>query len=227
MSRYPDSRPLHGLVDTFNLYVQLQAEYGAAGVGPAVRRLARQLRAATAALQGLRPDPRLAAREPDDLCAIRALRPAGPRRLWATFAPREYAPRLEGALLARFAGCTLGAPVEGWPIDRMEALARANGQPFHPRGEGNGYVLGFPGCRVYVAGDTENIPEMAALKDIAIAFLPMNLPYTMTPEMTALAAKMVKPRVLYPYHFSNTDPQRLVALLQDAPGIDVRIRKLK
>lgn len=120
----------------------------------------------------------------------------------------------------------LGVDIQAVPAYNI-VHQRANGQPFHPRGEGNGYVLGFPGCRVYVAGDTENIPEMAALKDIAIAFLPMNLPYTMTPEMTALAAKMVKPRVLYPYHFSNTDPQRLVALLQDAPGMDVRIRKLK
>jgi L-ascorbate metabolism protein UlaG (beta-lactamase superfamily) len=78
-----------------------------------------------------------------------------------------------------------------------------------------------------VAGDSENIPEMAELGDIAVAFLPMNLPYTMTPEMTALAAKAVKPRVLYPYHYSDTDPQRLVELLKDAPGVDVRIRKLQ
>ena len=103
---------------------------------------------------------------------------------------------------------------------------RPDGVPFHPRGEGNGYVLDFPGLRVYVAGDTEDIPEMAALKDIAIAFLPMNLPYTMTPEMTARAARAIKPRVLYPYHYSATDPQRLVSLLKDASGMDVRIRKL-
>lgn len=103
---------------------------------------------------------------------------------------------------------------------------RPDGVPFHPRGEGNGYVLAFPGLRVYVAGDTENIPEMAALKDVAIVFLPMNLPYTMTPEMTAQAARTIKPRVLYPYHYSATDPQRLVSLLKDAAGMDVRIRKL-
>jgi L-ascorbate metabolism protein UlaG (beta-lactamase superfamily) len=103
---------------------------------------------------------------------------------------------------------------------------RPNGLPFHPRGEGNGYVLNFAGLRVYVAGDTENIPEMSDLRDIAIAFLPMNLPYTMTPEMTAQAARTIKPRVLYPYHFSDTDTQRLVSLLQDAAGMDVRIRKL-
>jgi L-ascorbate metabolism protein UlaG (beta-lactamase superfamily) len=104
---------------------------------------------------------------------------------------------------------------------------RGDGQPFHPRGEGNGYILAFPGLRVYVAGDTEDIPEMNALKDIAIAFLPMNLPYTMTPEMTARAAKAFKPRVLYPYHYSNSDPHRLAALLQGEAGIDVRIRQLQ
>ncbi len=104
---------------------------------------------------------------------------------------------------------------------------RDDGRPFHPRGEGNGYVLDFSGFRVYVAGDTENIPEMAALHDIAVAFLPMNLPYTMTPEMAALAAKMIKPRVLYPYHYSGTDPLRLVELLKEQAGMDVRIRKLQ
>ncbi|MBU4268285.1 MAG: MBL fold metallo-hydrolase [Acidobacteria bacterium] len=103
---------------------------------------------------------------------------------------------------------------------------RANGLPFHPRGEGNGYVLTFAGLRVYVAGDTENIPEMNDLRDITVAFLPMNLPYTMTPEMTAKAAQAIKPRLLYPYHFSDTDPQKLVSLLKDDPAIEVRIRKL-
>jgi len=104
---------------------------------------------------------------------------------------------------------------------------RDDGRPFHPRGEGNGYVLDFSGFRVYVAGDTENIPEMAALKDIAVAFLPMNLPYTMTPEMAALAAKTIKPRILYPYHYSGTDPLQLVELLKDQAGMEVRIRKLQ
>lgn len=103
---------------------------------------------------------------------------------------------------------------------------RSNGLPFHPRGEGNGYVLTFAGLRVYVAGDTENIPEMSDLRDIAVAFLPMNLPYTMTPEMTALAAKVIKLRVLYPYHFSDTDPKKLVDLLKGDPAIEVRIRKM-
>lgn len=103
---------------------------------------------------------------------------------------------------------------------------RPDGRPFHPRGEGNGFVLTFPGLRVYVAGDTENIPEMKELKNIDVAFLPMNIPYTMTPEMTALAARVLRPRILYPYHFSDTDPQRLVDLLRDEPAIEVRVRKM-
>lgn len=104
---------------------------------------------------------------------------------------------------------------------------RDNGQPFHPRGAGNGYLLDFGDTRLYVAGDTENIPEMAALKDVDIAFLPMNLPYTMTPEMVADAARAFRPRILYPYHYGDTDPQRLVELLRDQPDIEVRIRPLR
>ena len=104
---------------------------------------------------------------------------------------------------------------------------RDNGQLFHPRGEGNGYVLTFGNTRVYIAGDTENTPEMKALQDIDYAFLPMNLPYTMTPEMVADAARGCKPRVLYPYHYGDTDTSRIVELLKDTPEIEVRIRMMK
>ena len=103
---------------------------------------------------------------------------------------------------------------------------RSDGAFYHPCGEGNGYVFTFSSLRVYVAGDTENIPEMAALKNIDIAFLPMNLPYTMTPEMVAKAAKSFKPRILYPYHFGSTDTRLLPPLLADEPTITVRIRKM-
>ena len=104
---------------------------------------------------------------------------------------------------------------------------RDNGQPYHPRGEGNGYVITFGDKRVYVAGDTENTPEMKALKGIDVAFLPMNLPYTMTPEMVADAAQAFKPRILYPYHTGNTDTARLVELMQAEAGLEVRIRDMK
>jgi L-ascorbate metabolism protein UlaG (beta-lactamase superfamily) len=104
---------------------------------------------------------------------------------------------------------------------------RDNGEVFHPRGEGNGYVLTFGDKRVYIAGDTENTPEMKALKNIDYAFLPMNLPYTMTPEMVADAVRAFRPRVLYPYHYGQTDTSRLAALLRDTPDIEVRVRRME
>jgi len=98
--------------------------------------------------------------------------------------------------------------------------------PYHPKGDGNGYIITFGNKRVYVAGDTENIPEMKALKDIDIAFLPMNLPYTMSPEMVADAAKAFKPKILYPYHYGRTDTSKIVKLMKGVKGIEVRIRDL-
>jgi L-ascorbate metabolism protein UlaG (beta-lactamase superfamily) len=103
---------------------------------------------------------------------------------------------------------------------------RVPGQPFHPKGSGVGYIIGFGGKRIYIAGDTENTPEMKALKNIDIAFLPMNLPYTMTPEMVADAAKAFRPKILYPYHYGETNTNKIVQLLKDS-GIEVRIRNLK
>lgn len=100
---------------------------------------------------------------------------------------------------------------------------RSPGNPFHPKGDGNGYVIDLDGFRIYIGGDTENVPEMAQLKDIDVAFLPMNLPYTMTPEMVADAAKMFRPAILYPYHFGSTDTGELIKLLEGS-GIEVRIR---
>jgi len=103
---------------------------------------------------------------------------------------------------------------------------RPDGKPFHPRGEGNGYVLTIGDRRIYVAGDTENIPEMKDLKKIDVAFLPMNLPYTMTPGMTAEAARSFRPAILYPYHFGETNTDEIIKLLEGS-GIEVRIRNLK
>jgi L-ascorbate metabolism protein UlaG (beta-lactamase superfamily) len=103
---------------------------------------------------------------------------------------------------------------------------RENGEPFHPKGVGNGYILTFGDKRVYVAGDTENIPEMKELQDIDIAFLPMNLPYTMTPEMVADAAQTIQPKILYPYHYGDTDTSKIVDLLSEQAGLEVRIRKM-
>jgi L-ascorbate metabolism protein UlaG (beta-lactamase superfamily) len=103
---------------------------------------------------------------------------------------------------------------------------RDNGQPFHPQGVGNGYILTFGDKRVYVAGDTENIPEMKTIQGVDVAFLPMDLPYTMTPEMVADAAKVFKPKILYPYHYGDTNTSKLMELLKDEQEIEVRIRKM-
>jgi L-ascorbate metabolism protein UlaG (beta-lactamase superfamily) len=119
-----------------------------------------------------------------------------------------------------------GIPVEAVPAYNL-VQKRPDGTPFHPKGEGNGYVLTFGDTRVFVAGDTEGTPEMKALKGITIAFLPMNLPYTMTPEQVADAARAFRPKILYPYHFGDTDPARLTALLKDEAGIELRVRRMK
>ena len=100
-------------------------------------------------------------------------------------------------------------------------------QKFHPKDrKDNGYVLTFGDKRVYVAGDTEGTPEMKALKDIAIAFLPINLPYTMTPEAAVEAARAFKPRILYPYHQGRSDPAEVKKLLADVKEIEVRVLAL-
>ena len=119
-----------------------------------------------------------------------------------------------------------GITIEAVPAYNL-VHKRPDENPFHPQGEGNGYILTFGKTRVYVAGDTENTPEMKALKNIDIAFLPMNLPYTMTPEMVADAAKAFRPKILYPYHFGETDPVKAVELLKGSKDIEVRIRKMK
>jgi L-ascorbate metabolism protein UlaG (beta-lactamase superfamily) len=98
---------------------------------------------------------------------------------------------------------------------------------FHPKDrKDNGYVLTFGDKRVYVAGDTEGTPEMRALKDIAIAFLPINLPYTMPPQEAADAARAFKPKVLYPYHQGKSDPAEVKKLLADEKAIEVRVLPL-
>jgi L-ascorbate metabolism protein UlaG (beta-lactamase superfamily) len=118
-----------------------------------------------------------------------------------------------------------GINVEAVPAYNIVNM-RSPGQPFHPKGIGIGYILTIGDKKFYVAGDTENTPEMKALKDIDVAFLPMNLPYTMTPEMVADAARAFKPKILYPYHYGDTNTDELVKLLKDT-DIIVRIRNLK
>ena len=111
---------------------------------------------------------------------------------------------------------------------KIEAVPAYNpSKPFHPKGNGNGYILTLGDKRVYIAGDTENVPEIKQLKQVDIAFLPMNQPYTMTPEQVADVARAMRPKILYPYHYGDTDTRMLVNLLKDEKDIEVRIRELK
>ena len=113
----------------------------------------------------------------------------------------------------------------------LEAVPAYNTTPgrdkFHPRGRDNGYILTLGGTRIYIAGDTEDIPEMQVLKNIDIAFLPVNQPYTMTVPQAVRAAKWIKPRILYPYHYGETPIRELQQQLKDELSIDVRIRQLQ
>lgn len=114
---------------------------------------------------------------------------------------------------------------EGMHLQAVPAYNNTQGhQQFHPKGRDNGFILTLDGLRIYIAGDTEDIPEMVALKDIDIAFLPVNQPYTMTPEQCVKAAKTLAPKVLIPYHFGQTD---LSSLPDKLPGVDVRLRQMQ
>jgi L-ascorbate metabolism protein UlaG (beta-lactamase superfamily) len=158
-----------------------------------------------------------------DLKAVEILR----KEKTAIVCPKITAEQIKGATVMNNGDVKT---IEGLAIKAVPAYnlvhKRDTGQPYHPKGDGNGYLITFGDENVYVAGDSENIPEMKALKGIDIAFLPMNLPFTMTPEMVADAVLAFKPKILYPYHFGETDTPKLLALLKDS-GIEVRIRKMK
>ena len=118
--------------------------------------------------------------------------------------------------------------VDGIEIEAVPAYNTTEGRDkYHPKGRDNGYIITFGNKRVYIAGDTEDIPEMSTFKNIDIAFLPMNQPYTMTPEQVVKAAKMINPKILYPYHYGDTDVSKIKKQLADDKTIDLRIRKLK
>jgi len=159
-----------------------------------------------------------------DIKAIETVRKGGTEIV----APEAAAKQIKGAYVLKNGGSGTwqGIPVEAVPAYNLVHM-RSPGVPYHPKGAGNGYVIRFADKRVYVAGDTENTPEMKALRDIDAAFLPVNLPYTMTPEMAADAARAFRPKILYPYHYGETDLRRLTERLRGEQGIEVRIRKMQ
>lgn len=120
------------------------------------------------------------------------------------------------------------SPVSYLAIEAVPAYNNTKGrEQFHPKNRDNGYILTLGGLRIYVAGDTEDISEMSAVGDVDIAFIPVNQPYTMTITQAVHAAKMIHPRVLYPYHYGETNVSELKKLLADDAAIDVRIRQLQ
>ena len=135
------------------------------------------------------------------------------------------------AVAEKVPGCTVMANGDTKTIGdfKVEAIPMynlkpdANGQIDHDKGRGNGYVIAIGGKRFYFAGDTEGIPEMRALKSIDVAFIPMNLPFTMTPADAADAVKAFHPAVVYPYHYRGQDTKIFAAALEGT-GIDVRLR---
>jgi L-ascorbate metabolism protein UlaG (beta-lactamase superfamily) len=119
--------------------------------------------------------------------------------------------------------------VNGIQIDAVPAYNMGNSvhhDMYHPKGEGNGYVLTIGSKRFYVAGDTDNIPEMKNLRNIDVAFMPMNLPNTMTPEMVADGISKFHPKILYPYHHRGTNVNKLFQILNTDLTTEVRIRKI-
>jgi ADP-ribosylglycohydrolase len=130
--KYPKIPDYGALIRDIELYAQHKAERGAKGIRPVLVAAEKALKSARSELKRLPVDGELARREPNDLAAIRKLRPKGPRRLWDKFDRAEYLRRVEGALLGRMAGCTLGAPVEGNAVEKMQALADENGDDFPP-----------------------------------------------------------------------------------------------
>jgi len=117
-----------------------------------------------------------------------------------------------------------GVLIEAVPMYNLQRGPEEGGL-FHEKGRGNGYVLTMGGQRLYLAGDTACTPEMQQLTDIAVAFVPMNLPYTMTPKEAAECVKAFQPAVVYPYHYRGSDLGEFSTALEGESEIEIRIRE--
>lgn len=117
-----------------------------------------------------------------------------------------------------------GVLIEAVPMYNLER-GPEEGKLFHDKGRGNGYILTWGDKRIYLAGDTACIPEMRALEDIDVAFVPMNLPYTMTPQEAAECVAAFKPAIVYPYHYRGSDLEAFRDGLAQVPEVEVRIRE--
>ena len=117
-----------------------------------------------------------------------------------------------------------GVSIQAVPMYNLERGPEP-GQLFHTKGRGNGYVLTLGGKRVYFSGDTECVPEIRALENIDVAFMTMNLPYTMPPSEAADCVKAFQPAIVYPYHFRGSDLNEFSSALASESNIEVRVRK--
>jgi L-ascorbate metabolism protein UlaG (beta-lactamase superfamily) len=140
---------------------------------------------------------------------------------------QQLAQQLPAELRARMTVLTNGQTTNLLGV-KIEATAAYNStagrEKLHPRGRGNGYVLTVAGRRIYLSGDTEDIPEMRALKNIDVAFLCLNQPYTMTVEQGAAAVQAFRPKIVYPYHCRGTDLEKFKRLAEATPGVEIRLR---
>ncbi|HCV98661.1 MAG TPA: MBL fold metallo-hydrolase, partial [Verrucomicrobiales bacterium] len=137
--------------------------------------------------------------------AVAALAPAGLKKSITTMANGKSVEKA-------------GINVEAVPMKNL-TLTRLR---FHYKGRGNGYVMTFGGKWVYLSGDTKDIPEMRALKKIDVAFVCMNLTYTMTPEQAADAAREFNPKTIYPYNYRGSDTAKFKKLVGDASEVRLR-----
>src|SRR6516225_4263638 len=139
-------------------------------------------------------------------------------------APKAVAAQVAGAkVLGNGEKTTVGPfAVEAIPMYNL-TRGPSSGQLFHDKGRGNGYIVTYGGKRFYFSGDTEAIPEMKALKNIDVAFVCMNLPYTMTPQEAAEGVRAFHPAIVYPYHYMGSDLNAFAKAL-DGSGIEVRLR---
>jgi L-ascorbate metabolism protein UlaG (beta-lactamase superfamily) len=137
-------------------------------------------------------------------------------------APKAVAATVTATVISNGESKTIGDfKVEAVPMYNLKPAD--NGTIFHEKGRGNGYVLTYGGKRFYFSGDTEGIPEMKALRNIDVAFVCMNLPYTMTPQAAADAVRAFKPAIVYPYHYRGQDTNVFAKALEGS-GIEVRQR---
>jgi L-ascorbate metabolism protein UlaG (beta-lactamase superfamily) len=166
-----------------------------------------------------------------DPATLEAVMPAGSRTI--VVATKTVAEEIPEALRSKVTVKTLAngdkTEAAGIAIEAVPAYNTPSGkEKYHPKGRDNGYVLTMGGKKIYIAGDTEDTPEMRAIKGIDVAFLPMNLPYTESVEKAAEAIGQFKPKIVYPYHFRNQDGtkadfEQLKKLVGD--GVDIRVRE--